>query len=368
LKAPLKKWQGITLRDGRVTTMNLSHMGLTGHLPEVIQYLDQLDTLILSKNEFSGPVPYVIGHLKNLVYLDLSDNNFQGAVPEAVNGLENLIFGNFQNNFFDSLPTITLNNLDSLNLENNKFSFNDLIPNLDAARDSVYYIPQKTIGDTVHYLAFNGEMFSYAWTGHDENIYQWYKAGNDTVISKADNLQFRLFTASDTGLYHCTYTNPNVPGLELTSAPVILKQHPALQIFPDSLAVGDNVADGTQLGNMYLNTNEPAWFEFIGESYCFDLQYDQRIITVSNLSEHDSAKQYDLKSIRNGQSLLKSEIRKPTGCQTPLQLKYWFKIPIPLKIMIYTIPFVYIPIRPIITCPSNSHRDQMMSSKFLLFL
>jgi hypothetical protein len=82
--------------------------------------------------------------------------------------------------------------------------------------------------------------------------------------------------------------------LELTSAPVILKEHPALQIFPDSLAVGDNVADGTQLGSMYLNTNEPAWFEFIGESYCFDLQHDEGVITVSNLSEHDSVKQYDV--------------------------------------------------------------------------
>ncbi len=89
--APIGEWYGVTTDDnGRVTSLNLFDMGLSGELPLELSSLFNLETLLLSRNGLSGEIPPELGSLANLYVLNLSENQLSGEVPSELGQLSNL--------------------------------------------------------------------------------------------------------------------------------------------------------------------------------------------------------------------------------------------------------------------------------------
>ena len=78
----VSKWYGIEVRDGRVTTINWYHKGLTGSIPKEIENLTNLQCLSLYGNSLSGDIPIEICKLTNLQTLYLDNNNLSCEMPE----------------------------------------------------------------------------------------------------------------------------------------------------------------------------------------------------------------------------------------------------------------------------------------------
>ncbi|KAK7303488.1 hypothetical protein RJT34_14395 [Clitoria ternatea] len=112
---PCDGWEGIHCIDGRVTTISLASMGLSGQLTADIGLLSELQildlsynsnltgtissdignlkkltTLILIKCGFTGPIPDTIGNLQRLVTLSLNSNGFSGPIPAAIGNLSRI--------------------------------------------------------------------------------------------------------------------------------------------------------------------------------------------------------------------------------------------------------------------------------------
>ncbi|KAJ9550721.1 hypothetical protein OSB04_014766 [Centaurea solstitialis] len=108
-------WDGITCTNGRVTSITLASMKLSGGLPGDIGELTELQILDLSYNKdltgsltreignlrkltnlivvgcsFNGPIPDTIGNLERLTILSLNSNRFTGSIPASIGNLKNL--------------------------------------------------------------------------------------------------------------------------------------------------------------------------------------------------------------------------------------------------------------------------------------
>ena len=67
---PISTWRGVTTdTTGRVTSLHLSYISLSGEIPAEIGDLTSLQTLSLSRNSLSGSIPAEIGDLTNLLTL-----------------------------------------------------------------------------------------------------------------------------------------------------------------------------------------------------------------------------------------------------------------------------------------------------------
>ena len=73
------------------TSVNLSHIGLTGEIPSEIGNLVNLTYLNLYANQLTGEIPLEIGDLTHLTYLDLQMNQLTGQIPLEIGNLINLI-------------------------------------------------------------------------------------------------------------------------------------------------------------------------------------------------------------------------------------------------------------------------------------
>ena len=89
---PVSSWQGVAVdaREGRVTRLELSEVGLNGRIPSDIGRLDRLVSLSLRRNRLSGGIPPELGNLASLESLHLNYNSLTGAIPPELAKLENL--------------------------------------------------------------------------------------------------------------------------------------------------------------------------------------------------------------------------------------------------------------------------------------
>nr|CAD1835595.1 unnamed protein product [Ananas comosus var. bracteatus] len=126
--APPCHWSGVSCspRSGRITSLNLSGIGLSGPLAESAPSLcglPSLRSLDLSLNGFSGPIPSQLGSCARLralllngnnlsgpipldffrsgrlVKLDLGENSLSGAIPPQVGSSRRLVFLGLNDNF-----------------------------------------------------------------------------------------------------------------------------------------------------------------------------------------------------------------------------------------------------------------------------
>ncbi|KAJ4850388.1 hypothetical protein Tsubulata_050239 [Turnera subulata] len=121
-------WAGITCsnRRERVTTLNISGMGLVGTIPPQLGNLSFLWLIDIQENRFHGYIPPELANLRRIQYLSFSSNNLTGTIPDAFFNMSslvgirvtyNMLHGNLPRNICDHLP-----NLVSLLLSGNSFS------------------------------------------------------------------------------------------------------------------------------------------------------------------------------------------------------------------------------------------------------
>lgn len=123
----LQNWQGIVC-DCRsiqchVATLHLSHYGLNGTLPNSLDQLTELNSLVLSINYISSTIPPQLGNLSKLVEIDFSSNQFTGELPHSLQQLSELTTLEVPNNRLSGKVNVTsLHNLVFLVLYANNFT------------------------------------------------------------------------------------------------------------------------------------------------------------------------------------------------------------------------------------------------------
>ena len=89
--APLDTWYGVTTDDsGRVTTLDLSVIGLGGAIPHNLGTPDNLIDRNPDTNEPRRQIPPQLGSLTNLTSLSLKNNRLQGQIPPELGSLGNI--------------------------------------------------------------------------------------------------------------------------------------------------------------------------------------------------------------------------------------------------------------------------------------
>nr|CAB3494078.1 unnamed protein product [Digitaria exilis] len=121
-------WEGVTCGPhGRVVSLRLPSLGLSGTLSPAVGDLPRLQTLDLSSNWLHGGIPASLGRLRHLQTLDLRVNTFSGELPGNLTACKNLkslllssnrLAGRVPAELADALPL----RLQVLYLNNNSFT------------------------------------------------------------------------------------------------------------------------------------------------------------------------------------------------------------------------------------------------------
>ncbi|GLJ16630.1 hypothetical protein SUGI_0285430 [Cryptomeria japonica] len=84
---------------GSMTNLDLSSNNLSGSIPkDLCKWLPFLVQIDLSSNQFSGPIPRELANCTYLNVLRLNDNHLSGSIPSELTQLERLNDFNFANN------------------------------------------------------------------------------------------------------------------------------------------------------------------------------------------------------------------------------------------------------------------------------
>jgi len=150
--------------------------------------------------------------------LSLPNNNISGSIPSDFVNLANLTSLDLSENEIISIPNLTfIPGLTSVNLSDNKLNFASLEQN--ASLIGFNYGNQALLGDSTETLVDVGENFSLeANGGGASDEYQWLR--NGTTIPGATQRIYEIVSINraSMGDYICHVTNPNVPGLTLSTA------------------------------------------------------------------------------------------------------------------------------------------------------
>ncbi|GLJ42015.1 hypothetical protein SUGI_0869930 [Cryptomeria japonica] len=123
-----------------LTTIDLSHTAVKGHIPSAIGNISSLESLALKYTNIEGEIPLSIVNLSNLVHLDLFHNKLTGIIPPSLGSLSslsyldlgyNLLNGAFPSTVSD-LVNLRILYLDSINLTGSiSFSLFDNLTRLE---------------------------------------------------------------------------------------------------------------------------------------------------------------------------------------------------------------------------------------------
>ncbi|XP_059647787.1 receptor-like protein kinase At3g21340 [Cornus florida] len=111
-------WTGVKCSDQgfRVTSLNLTGVGLSGSLSKSIDDLTALNHLLLGSNKLSGPIPEMKS-LKALQTLHLENNQFEGQIPASLAELTDLKEIFLQNNNLDGNIPDALKNKNGIKIQ-----------------------------------------------------------------------------------------------------------------------------------------------------------------------------------------------------------------------------------------------------------
>lgn len=112
--APLERWKGVLVQDGRVVGLVLNAAGLRGEIPPEIAGLTALESLDLGNNSLSGEIPKELGVITGLESLSLYNNQLTGGIPAELGNLSNLKALNLNDNMLSGDIPSTLGNLSAL--------------------------------------------------------------------------------------------------------------------------------------------------------------------------------------------------------------------------------------------------------------
>ena len=122
---PLDEWTRVrTDLDGRVITLYLQGLSLTGEIPPELGDLSSLEELHLTSNSLTGEIPPELSNLASLRFLELDHNSLTGEIPPELGNLANLRFLYLRNNSLTGEIPPELGDLS--NLERLDLSINSL--------------------------------------------------------------------------------------------------------------------------------------------------------------------------------------------------------------------------------------------------
>ena len=124
-EAELDQWYGISMREGWLYAMELSHNNLTQSIPADLSALSEVQVFDVSGNLLSGAIPTGIGRLSELRRLHLGGNRLSGTIPSELSNLHRLErLDLFENALSGQIPSSIgdLITLRTLNLEANFLS------------------------------------------------------------------------------------------------------------------------------------------------------------------------------------------------------------------------------------------------------
>ncbi|KAL8482247.1 hypothetical protein ACS0TY_028410 [Phlomoides rotata] len=89
---PVCNWIGVTcsVKNHRVTALNISHFDLSGTIAPHIGNLTFLRSLDLSFNHFTGTIPSDLSNLRRLEELHAGANAFSGGIPRSLFNITSL--------------------------------------------------------------------------------------------------------------------------------------------------------------------------------------------------------------------------------------------------------------------------------------
>ena len=88
---PVASWQGVQVgTSGRIVSLDLRDMNLTGRIPAELSELSHLYSLRLGGNRLAGAIPPELGKSLRLTMLSLGGNRLTGPIPPALANLSNL--------------------------------------------------------------------------------------------------------------------------------------------------------------------------------------------------------------------------------------------------------------------------------------
>ncbi|GAB2268957.1 hypothetical protein Dimus_003892 [Dionaea muscipula] len=129
-------WTGVACSESkifsRVTTLNLTGMGLTGSLPASIANLTALNHLWVADNKLSGLIPDLTS-LMLLETLHMENNLLEGSIPESLGKLRSIRQIYLQNNNLDGEIPESLKNRQDLDIRLSPG--NNLVQSKDNAAD-----------------------------------------------------------------------------------------------------------------------------------------------------------------------------------------------------------------------------------------
>lgn len=223
--------------------------GLTGFVPEVAS-LPQLNTFVPSWNSLSGPVPISLWNkVPGLIIVGIDGNNLTSLGTSDLTMLNELRNLHVNNNEIGPEPwpnlswgTSKLKDLARIDFSGNRYVFSNMLWKpangggktifelyRDAGLKIFKYIPQKPFGQSKTISFEVGDTvsiddFSHVVT-HLDNHYQWQKDGVNISGATSRTLIITNAKASNAGTYNLVVTNPGVPDLILTSAPIDLLEN-----------------------------------------------------------------------------------------------------------------------------------------------
>ncbi|KAL8482266.1 hypothetical protein ACS0TY_028428 [Phlomoides rotata] len=117
---PVCNWIGVTcsVKNHRVTALNISHFDLSGTIAPHIGNLTFLRSLDLSFNNFTGTIPSDLSNLRRLEELHTGANAFSGGIPPSLFNITSLQILDMGYNFLNGDIPEEVGNLSSLQVFN----------------------------------------------------------------------------------------------------------------------------------------------------------------------------------------------------------------------------------------------------------
>lgn len=199
LTSPINNWLGVSVQDGRVSSLVLPNNNLVGKIPDDLGAVDQLRSVNLSQNNIVA----LSDSLENLLLL------------------ENL---NLSNNLIPELIDINaLTASASIDVSNNLLQFDNLLPFV--TREGLIYAPQKPYGQAQLLRQRTGTQvnMSLAPRSLAGTTFQWEKDGEILSEETDSVLIIESLRRANQGDYRLLAQNNSVPGLTLQSNPIKLE-------------------------------------------------------------------------------------------------------------------------------------------------
>ncbi|XP_073152121.1 uncharacterized protein [Henckelia pumila] len=142
---PTCKWIGVTcsFRHQRVSSLDISYMGIERNLPSQLGNLSFLVSLNLSGNGFHGQLPKELAQLHRLRFLDFRFNGFTGDIPSWFGTMVELEFLNLRNNSFTGPIPSSITNMSKLQVLD--ISYNPLQGNIPEEIGSLLNLKQLSL-------------------------------------------------------------------------------------------------------------------------------------------------------------------------------------------------------------------------------